>query len=639
MLAENGRGNAEVTLANRASRACVRVDAHIFKELPDDSRVMATVLQTNGSPVGIAGELLQTPGGLEYTNLDVKDLSPGSYEIVVEATKGTDVVARTPRIPFERIAPEPWMTNTYGAADIVLPGFKPLAVAGTTVSLWGRTYAFEHSIMPVQVTNQGHAMLARPINWFVRIGGKVYPLTTEAMTLISSSETRARYRGQGTLGPIAVTAEVMIEYDGFMKFDIAFDPGSSPVEIEKLWMDIPMVPAQSTSFFHPTRRSGTWVSNFKSAMKLCFHNIITLGTPDTSLQWMTESDQYYYPRMYGETIKTLEEAGARVFRNNVIGESKTVRNPFTLTFALHAGPVRPRPANWRGWTLNGRKYLDPKKHTSIKYVYDWWARAPGDLTPRNGLPETSNPELYKGDIRMSSMHFAGFRHFEETDPQKRLPEWEKYESEWERIPREINVGSAPGWSDQYVDPNSSWGQWHLYNCWKLFKMTGMRGLYYDNWLPRPSMNEEAGSGYIDEDGIRQPINPIFSQREIQRRVYAIVKHFRPDDGMVIIHTASTLIMPIISFCDSIYDGEIMSWVDLLPPNGDYFQTYRDDLFRAMFTCRQYGPVPSFHDETGKSANKAKCGAPILAMHNQRKLWAKLLLHDIHAQGAFTSGSE
>jgi hypothetical protein len=125
----------------------------------------------------------------------------------------------------------------------------------------------------------------------------------------------------------------------------------------------------------------------------------------------------------------------------------------------------------------------------------------------------------------------------------------------------------------------------------------MRGLYFDDWRHGPSMNEAAGSGYLDDDGTRQPIHPIFSQRELHRRIYAIVKKFRPDDGVVIMHTASQTFLPVISFCDVLYDGEVMIWTDLIPPGGDYFKTYRNDLFQAMFTGKQYGPVPAFHDMT------------------------------------------
>ena len=300
--------------------------------------------------------------------------------------------------------------------------------------------------------------------------------------------------------------------------------------------------------------------------------------------------------------------------------------------------MRERPANWRGWTMNGRHYLDPERHTSVsdKYFQGWWSRTPGDLISREG----STLEL-KDRVDGTSMYFNGFRHFNEKDPQKRLPEWQKYEEEWHRVPPEIRVGTAPGWNQQGQDLNSSGSQWHVYNCYKLFSKTGFRGLYYDSMsAPMSSMNEAAGSGYVDENGVRRPTSPVFSLRETQKRVYAIVHKFRPDDGVVIIHTASFIQLPVVSFCDIIYDGEMMSWVDLLPPNGNFFDTYRDDLFQMIFSCKNYGPVGGFHDMSGSPNYIDKPGVSHAArMGNQRKLWAKWLMHDIHTYGGSTLGAE
>jgi len=637
-LNAGAKGRHTLKLLNYPSSARVRVDADFGRRLPKGARITARALKEDGSPAGLAAPLKMTRGGLEYGYLDVKKLAPGKYGVIVVATKAGKVIAQTPKADFERTEPEEWMTNTYGKEDIVIQGFKPLKAEGTTIKLWGRTYDFGNAIMPTQITNQGKKMLARPINWSARIGGKDCSLVVGTMKLTSSSETRATYEGKGTIGGISVAADVMVEYDGFMKFEIIFDAGAKPLAVEKLWMDIPLVPAQSTNLFHPTRRSGAWKNDWESELKLCYTNVITLGTPDISLQWLTESDQYYFPRGNKQAVQTLEKKGERIFRDNVIGANKTIDKPFTLTFALHAGPVRPRPANWRGWTMTGRKYLDPKRHTSVAYRYfqGWWSRTPGSLIPRQGFPEKRDPNMLKDIIDGTSTHFAGFRRFDAKDVKERLPEWEKYESEWERIPDTgfLAMGTAPGWNNTFVDPNSSWRQWHVYNCYKLFKLTGMRGLYYDDWVQPLSMNEAAGSGYIDENGIRRPVHPIFSQREIHKRVYSIIKRFRPDDGIVIIHTASSIFLPIVSFCDIIYDGEIMGWVDLVPPEGNYFETFRNDLFQMIFSCKNYGPVGGFHDMTAYYLGKeGRFGT----MASQRKLWAKLLMHDIHAIDGLSTG--
>ena len=539
-------------------------------------------------------------------------------------------------------AKEPWVDNNYGSEDVVLPGLEPLKADSNSVVMWGREYRFDGQTMPMQITNQGNKMLVRPINWFLKVGSDTFSLIPKSSKLISSSPTRAVYETEGVLGEVKVHGRVMVEYDGFMKFDLEFIP-SKPVSIDQLYMDIPFAPSIATNFFYPTRRSGVWEKDWHSPLTLVYTNIITIGTPDICLQWLTESDQYYYPRGSENVLQTIEDAGASVFRTNVIGSTKEINSPFKLTFALQAGPVKARPANWRAWTMSPACFnLNTKLYNDVRYCYDWWARGPGELIPRKGFPDSCDPNLFKDQIQVASAHFAGFRSYDEPNSTERTPEWKLHENEWIRIPRMPDEGTdAPGWINTYIDTNSSWSQWHVYNAYKLFSLTGMRGLYYDDWRNGSSTNEAAGSGYIDEQGIRQPTNPIFSQREVHRRIYAIVKKFRPDDGVVIIHTASTVMLPVVSFCDVIYDGEVMLWTDLIPPGGDYFKTFRNDLFQAMFTCKQYGPIPGFHDMTMQYARSFhdKVGGDLLFVPNQRKLWAILLTHDIHMHAAFASGAE
>jgi hypothetical protein len=442
------------------------------------------------------------------------------------------------------------------------------------------------------------------------------------------------------LGGFNVSGNVLVEYDGFMKFDMVFTPSGS-VQADKLYMDIPFVPAYATNFYYPTRRSGTW-NTWSSDFQMCYTNIITIGTPDICLQWLTESDQYFYPHGNTSAIQTLTDNGANVLRINVINSSKTITSPFKLTFALDAGPVKARPANWRSLTMSTqRQSLAPNVYDNIAYEYDWWDRAPGEPIPRGGFP-TEAGDYFADKIKYVSAHFAGMRSFDETDCNAFSPEWQKHQAEWLRIPTIWENQGCPGWFNAYVDTNSSWTQWHVYNVYKLFNLTAMRGLYYDDWRNGPSTNSLAGSGYIDENGVRQPTNPIFSQRELHRRVYAIVHEARPD-GVVILHKACTDILPIMAFTDVLYEGEIMMWSDLIPPYGDYFKTYTNDFFQNVFQSKQYGIPMAFLDESTNDATNflsiIKDANNFLSLSNQRKLWAILLTHDIQNICGFSSGLE
>jgi len=610
-LAAGASGTAQLYIFNYPSIRRVRVDADFGTRVSPDASAQVRVLKADGTPTDIAVTLKHTPGGFDYGWLDVNSLPVGTYQVTATLEQADKQIAAAPPQSFEVFEPEEWMTNTYGAEDVVLPGFEPLEADGAVVQLWGRTYDFTDAIMPRQVVNQGKKMLARPINWFVRVNGQDLPLTVEAMTLTESSATRARYEGKGKLGPLEVTAKVMVEYDGFMKFELAFDPGTAPVAVERIWMDIPLHPSQSSNLYHSTRRSGAWETDWRSPLRLIVTSAMTLGTPGAALQWLTESDQHYYPRGNPAALETLEDAEARVFRTNLIAAPKRLDQPFSLTFALHAGPARPRPANWRGQSVGYR------------YFQTHWCRSPGDLIPMRGYDDPGLENLIDG----TSIHFQGFRSFTERDLEKRLPEWERYEQEWIRVPhfyranQPVGHPQGSGWNEVMVDSNSSWAQWNVYNAYQLFSRTKMRGLYYDDWYHGVSMNEAAGSGYVDEHGLRRPTWPLFSQREIHRRVYAIVKKFRPEDGIKILHTSAWHLLPIMPYFDYTLEGEIMGWVDLLPPEGNYFKTYTLDLMQMLFAGYNTGVINGVMYEPHHPLKEAPW--------NQRRLFALRLTHDMH----------
>jgi len=185
--------------------------------------------------------------------------------------------------------------------------------------------------------------------------------------LDSVKDTRAVFKGKGRLGSLAVSAEVMVEYDGFIKFNLSFAPTRKQVSIDKLYMDIPFKPEQSDLMYYHTRTRAFWDNKWHSHLKQPAMNVMTFGTADIILQWMTESDQYYYPVDDKGQLSTFTQNNAHVFRTNIIGSKKRISKKFDLTFALQAGPVKARPKDWRSWTMKGRKFLVPGKHKDINY--------------------------------------------------------------------------------------------------------------------------------------------------------------------------------------------------------------------------------------------------------------------------------
>ncbi len=276
-------------------------------------------------------------GGFAPATLKYGNIPAGKYNL--EAT-----LARTGAkggATFRKLPDFPWVGNKLGSEDVVLPGFEPLKAGADSASVWGRTYHFEKSLMPQRIVNQSCEVLAEPIRWTLADGGKESLLTFSKIRRVSATPTRAVWEGEGSLGKLKVTGKVTVEYDGFMDYSLTFTPPAGGMDAESLRMEIPFRPEEATLLFHEARRSATWENNWKSPVTpLGSKGVITIGNPDRCLQWMIESDQFYYPEDNPNTLQCLETAGKRIFRIEVIGAKKKITSPSRSRSCCTRGPSK-----------------------------------------------------------------------------------------------------------------------------------------------------------------------------------------------------------------------------------------------------------------------------------------------------------
>ncbi len=98
---------------------------------------------------------------------------------------------------------------------------------------------------------------------------------------------------------------------------------------------------------------------------------------------------------------------------------------------------------------------------------------------------------------------------------------------------------------------------------------------------------------MDRDGTVKPTWPIMAGRELYRRTSAIMYKHRGERGLYQVHHATTLIMPVLSFVNSIYDGEFTGWGDIQQeakkkgiPAG-----HTEDRRRCILSMSAFGHVP------------------------------------------------
>ncbi len=143
------------------------------------------------------------------------------------------------------------------------------------------------------------------------------------------------------------------------------------------------------------------------------------------------------------------------------------------------------------------------------------------------------------------------------------------------------------------------------------------GIYIDCWGPSPC---QAGPcAWKDETGKVHPTRPIRAYREMIRRVYTLFREKRPN-ALLMVHMSSEVVIPMLSFTDTILDGEQFSGM-----KDDYLTVLPPDKFRAEFLGRNWGPVefflPEFRDPYVQAGTANL--APYLLLHdvNPWPIWS------------------
>ena len=495
---------------------------------------------------------------------------------------------------FKKVKPGPWFNTKAGKDDIVIPPFTPVEVKGQSVSVCGRTYRWDNSLFPVQITSDGKDLLAGPMELLGSevAAGKPNPARVR---VVEHKKTRAIIECAGEIGGVPVTAEHVIEYDGMCLTRLCLTPRAK-TRLEKLSLLIPYRTEESTLYYidgalafrglaGAVREKVNYLSPpMNGKMTHRFVSTVWLGNEDRGMTWFAEDAAGW--KLKGNPAPLSIEAtdAGTMFKVQFAGNPFEIEAPLSLTFGLIATPVKPMCKDWRFFRF-GREFL---------YVWNGGAFTEANNDIANPEPyfmygmaraRLYNPRFYnqKGlpDHPISFVVPYQFREYINI----KQPESSYYGEEWMLPPYSI-CGEDSGGTERHlrVCLGSAWQDFFTYYAVKAFNDLGMDGYYFDGGVEICD-NTLHGHGWYDEDGKLQPTFGILGSREFLKRIAVeLYKSGRP--SLIFCNINGGVQMPVYSFIDMGWNGEQFS--RQADPARDYNKLITLSYFRVHFLGQQFG---------------------------------------------------
>lgn len=580
-----------------------------------------SVLSQEGDRV-FQRKLSANEGRVTSETLDTTSLKPDWYQVICVA-EGDGKTLATTRNKKVWIGKAPWADHKIGLSDRVPEPFEPVKVNGNTVEVVGRKIRLSECGLPVSAEALGREILAKPANLVVRVNGKNQTVDFEALELLNSKDTEATWKIQGTAGPVSISGQLKMEFDGFAwwKLNVSAEKGVTVNSIKAVF-ELPherslyargnILDGQASGYCavlnegdgsvykiaHGTCGLGKW------AWTNDFFYKMFVGDDDTGLSILSPSAQYHAGRQH---IRIDRLAKTNKLTVTLTGTQKLAPGKkLEYDYAWAVLPMRLKPKDPKQWhvCIGSTGKADKPVEKLDKELY----RQCPNVVGGRYLQYDSHYEVIPADPKQRRKRRAGWQYPDVLGQIRQINElggkvtvdgvyWaaadmgapvtQKYIEEWKMI------GGGATWLNYYRDfdvpacPNSSFGQFMTYAADRIVK-NGINGVYLDVSAEYPCMNEAHGCGWTDKNGIRHKTVNLRGIRELHKRVYTHYKLSNPK-GYIYHHHIDCAAWA--AFCEGGFQGEEFA-AERNQPKGRYYGRVSPEYFRAM-TMRQYGPPYTF----------------------------------------------
>ncbi len=560
----------------------------------------------------------------------LKSLNGQKFKAVAQIEDSKTIVERD----VAAIKPA-WIRNQDGISSKVLASWTPVRASrsdGTIkVGVWGRDYTFDHSAVMKQVRTKGTDFLSSAVTLNGRVDGREIGWKQTRVELNDATARAADITGQGRDGGLSYRINSTTEYDGYTIFDCEVK-AEQAVNLEQLKVDIPIKSANATLAYSDRglpkqgviHISETYAGEVKQDLSFLFSQV-WIGNRDVGLYWQSESDEHWYNADKQKAIQILPRGGTTFLRANFVDTPTQLQAGQTLRykFALQATPIKPmlrdawdlrimrsgpygNDLHYPEWKTEGKPTLQTLADYGVRRLFinvnETW---PWPMPERKQFTEP----LHK---LIKSVHGHGLKahpylmhiRFPVT-----VPEYDIYGAQMSQSPTKpyvqpgspmntipnprpgplsVEFGADSQGAVIYCPKSAAAQDAYMHSLAQRLKLFNDDGVYLDGTGQiMPCTNPLHGCGYRDRDGKMHPTYPVFAARELNRRIYTIVKEHDPD-AVVDLH--SWFHNPAqAAYADIIWTGEQWHHLRLTGAPNDYITAQMPlDMFQAMFTGRQTG---------------------------------------------------
>jgi len=481
--------------------------------------------EETGKPV-LEGILKEFTGNRGTWRHSTAGLPEGSYSVRVKVTSAKGEVIAEHDDWFEKRV-FGWMKAPRGAGETVPKPYTPLAVEGSAVKPWGRSYQFAPTGLPARITSQGKELLTGP----VQLSAEAAPAVETPFRFTGIKPGEVRGKAELVAGEVKIAIESVTEYDGFTLFRLTYGPAAKTAAVGRLRLRIPLDAryckfysasgdTQGTSLFGdllPTRQGKVYDSLETTRSVACSPSFATLfwvGDHETCFCYAADNDKGWLLRDDAPAVEVVREGDTLNLWLNLVDKESTLTEPRTLEFALQAGPTKPLPEGWRGIQDGGIAGDAPLTIIQVGGGGDSMCGGthlmhPGD-TPE--LQQKSRERLEKvlegGQKAVVGYHYWGT--VPKGRPEARVfrGEWgiDKYtwdsakevrQWEWQR---KLYGEERDQYIIMYVNCVPSYVSFLTHAYAEALRHTPIGGFYDDTGYPKPVYDEELGLGFVREDG-------------------------------------------------------------------------------------------------------------------------------------------